>query len=688
MLKLKYLELFNFGIFKGKVVLDFSDKDIVGILAEYVSDKERSNRSGKTLITEAIRYNLTGLKRAKREIGMIHYGEDLMYTLGTYVDEDTDEEYVIKRGRDINDKGILEIDWIEKTTEAQKAINDIFGISKDDFDLTCFFKQSDIHGFMTLDTAKKTEHLMRWLDNTHWQEKEAKVKEDIKVLKDRLRDTSTTIKALTESLEVTENLDIELKLVSDNIELCSNNLKKKELEYEKVNNKFLNYKKSKSDLKDKIIRTEDNISEIDKTLNNQRRDIQEYNDLLKDYRVLCDKLKDSDGYEEKITLANTEVGNYKSSIGLLRSKLNNFKSNKSGHCPVLNESCDRVVFSKDDVFNIETEITTLSQKVHKINSDIENLTKFRAIDRNKSLLTQRLKDKKSNIDKSKEKTEGFSDRKDALLKELETLKKQESEDSEELKSQLSNLRNEIDSIKSELNRFNQRSGAISERIKKSKDAIEKLNELTNREDVIKSELEDLYYIAMMYGKNGIPADEIENAFQEIQENINYVLKELESDLTVSFSPDKELPKWEDVCFCGFNYPKGFRGSTCPECQTERVKKRKDEIALRIIENGVEKDFEMDSGGGMTIISFAVRIALTMLKRSKTKLNILFLDEVDSALDSHFASNITNSVTKVLTKKLGYSQIIMISHKKEIKNSIPHILKVMRYSTYSKASFVS
>ena len=120
----------------------------------------------------------------------------------------------------------------------------------------------------------------------------------------------------------------------------------------------------------------------------------------------------------------------------------------------------------------------------------------------------------------------------------------------------------------------------------------------------------------------------------------------------------------------------------------RMKQRKDEISLKIIENGVEADFDGDSGGGKTILSYAIRIALTMLKRrqNKTRLNMLFLDEVDSALDAHLAASVIDSITKTLTKKLGYDQILLVSHKEEIKNAVPHILKVTRHPEYSVAEF--
>jgi hypothetical protein len=214
---------------------------------------------------------------------------------------------------------------------------------------------------------------------------------------------------------------------------------------------------------------------------------------------------------------------------------------------------------------------------------------------------------------------------------------------------------------------------FTQKIETAKENLEKIQKLEDLNKKLRLRLENMLFVQRMFSKNGIPSAEIENAFQEVEDDINYNLKELQSGLTLMFSPDKELTKWEEICTCGFRFPKGYRKKDCEECGAERQKARKEELSLKILENGVESDFEGDSGGGKTIISFCVRIALTMLKRrqNKCKLNMLFLDEVDSALDSHLAGTITNSITKHLTRKLGYEQIIMVSHKKRFKRNTKH-----------------
>ena len=134
----------------------------------------------------------------------------------------------------------------------------------------------------------------------------------------------------------------------------------------------------------------------------------------------------------------------------------------------------------------------------------------------------------------------------------------------------------------------------------------------------------------MFSKYGIPSDEVDNSLGTIQDKVNMILKLSGLDLSMHFSPDKEIGGKEPVCICGHHFVKGHRGD-CPDCGMERQNKRKTEMNIKILENGKERKFKMDSGGGKTLIAFAVRIAINLIKREqgKMKLNMLFLDEVDA-----------------------------------------------------------
>lgn len=193
----------------------------------------------------------------------------------------------------------------------------------------------------------------------------------------------------------------------------------------------------------------------------------------------------------------------------------------------------------------------------------------------------------------------------------------------------------------------------------------------------------------MFGKNGIPSLEIENSFSEIEDEINYLLSEI-TDHAVIFKPDRELKTWEENCLsCGFKYPKNYKKNSCSECGETRRRKRKDELNLMILDNNNEIDFQMCSGGLKTLISLCVRTALTMLRKrqNKSNLNVLFLDEIDSALDPINKSHIVNLILNVIQKKLGFKQVFWISHDKNISRSVPHTLLIKGYKEHSTVGWI-
>jgi len=253
------------------------------------------------------------------------------------------------------------------------------------------------------------------------------------------------------------------------------------------------------------------------------------------------------------------------------------------------------------------------------------------------------------------------------------------------------IKNRIEGLQDEMREFSEWVGQLKAKLTvavKSKLRIEKLE----REVIhIQKEISRLRYLGFMFGKNGIPSQEIENAFDEIEDEINFVLERLGTRLQIEFKADRELQPWEDFCVqCGWQYPKGTRTRECDECGANRLKKRKDELQLRVLEDGEDQGFHMESGGGKTLVSLSVRLALIRLKQRQTnsKFPILFLDEPDAALDRKNKKAFIDLITKTLLKDFGFEQIFWISHDPEIQESIPHVLHVQRKGKESKTKWVA
>lgn len=681
LLTLKKLIIHNFMGYRDEE-LDFEDKDIVGIIAEYANDDKRSNRAGKTTIPEAICYNLVGLSRYKSDIKLIHHGQKEMFVECVYTNGERD--YTIKRGRDYKGKGILELDWIQKNSEVEEAIEDLFGINKKDFLLTSFFKQADINGFMDKKPDEKTTFLMQWLDNNHWKEKEDKVNEDKKELKDRLKLNENIKKALEASLEIDESLEsvkndlkLEVKELNKELDEYKIKLSDKEAKISDFDSKKSKLTKNLREIEEEI----DSLSEdIEKSLEHQKqvdKNKKEYSEKKKQLEALSE-YQSVDFYEKLLR-------EYLEKQSSIVAKIKSSEKNK-GVCPILNSSCSSISYTKEQIEQLKKELEDIDLKINLTSTDKFRASSKKQIEHDIEVIT--LKAKSFN-QKAKELPE-LEEKHSKKVKEKNVLKEEiSSMNIQSLISESNEIKSEMRLLKEKIKEKENKVFDMELRLAEALKAKTKIDTVIEENQKLQNELSLLNYCSFMFGKNGIPSAEIENAFQEVEDNINYILEKLAVGVSISFSPDKEIKALEPMCSCGFSFPKGFRGAKCPECDTPRQKQRREEINFRIIENGIESDFEGDSGGGKQVVSYAVRIALTMLKRSQRKcnLNMLFLDEVDSALDPFLAKQIISSVTNFLTKELGYQQIILVSHKEEIKNSVPYMLKVTKHENHSTASFV-
>jgi predicted Zn-ribbon and HTH transcriptional regulator len=166
----------------------------------------------------------------------------------------------------------------------------------------------------------------------------------------------------------------------------------------------------------------------------------------------------------------------------------------------------------------------------------------------------------------------------------------------------------------------------------------------------------------MFGKDGIPLIQIENAFEQLETEVNTILEALNADCRVAFSSFRELTTKEKECrVCGIEFAAGAK--VCDSCGVERRNRRKDELAVRLLYGSAERSFESDSGGGMTLVSLAVRPALARLieRRQQHPCKMLLLDEVLGNLDRYNRENVTTALFKLFVEIFGFEQVFVITH---------------------------
>jgi DNA repair exonuclease SbcCD ATPase subunit len=663
--------------------LDFSDKTIVGIRAEGIDDPERSNYIGKTTLMEAVYFCVTGRSRADKDIELIHDGEEVMEVITVWKDVNGNS-HKIRRGRDIKNNGVIEVGFADKGKDPQQAIDDLFGITADDLEQIFFFKQQEIHEFMNLTADRKKKLMMKWLKNDHWKDKETAVGEDVKAKKTLIYEKQLIVKNAEIAVGDEQNVMDMYSSAKTTLGMEATALVKLRGQIDEASGGMTRkqYDQHRA-AREKIQQRIDTISE---RVHAQEERIKRYEGIKLDpkydtvEKVLAEKKKYEDG---KLKLKESAL-NIKVESKELSFKLEDIKLNK-GMCPILKKSCD-LIKPEGTAEEIQTKLTANAKKIAEAEDKIAKCENtLAAIKKHEEALSTKAILKKQ-IDESIDYKEEVRE----LDKEFTEHGKKMEEYDPEAEERVLELKMEASQIEERIAQVERIIGGLEQKMKvvdANKDTLAKA-----RSEIIdlNTELGDLQYLAFMFGRNGIPSLEIENAFTEIENDVNYILDLINPDIRVTIRPEKELQAWEPNCpTCGFMFPKGYRKSECEQCDTPRMKKRKDELTFVVEDKGVERSFKMCSGGLKTVISLAVRVALSLLvkRQNKTNFSTIFLDEIDSALDATHKEQIKDLVVRVLVNQLGFAQVLWISHDKTISQSVPHTILVKGYKNHSELEWV-
>lgn len=678
-MRIQYVKIKNLGPFR-KVNLDLHDKDVIGVQARWKGNSRKSNQSGKSFLMEAIKWCLTGDSRAEKDIELIHHGEDAGEVIVCLTDGE--KSHVIRRGKTIKNESVLEVGSQEKSKEAQETINKLIGFLPNEFDMTAYFEQEEINSFMKLTPAKKKEYIMRWLENHYWETPYTNAKRDLDALTKTLQELKNNQAYLEdeyESMSHTIESDIEekekmLSKVKEELVKLEKKLKKLEKSLkndsiEDLEEKLEEAIKSKKMLERSLESYESTKAEIDENLKKIRK-----------IKLIKPKYEESELYEK---MANT-----RQKIQDLKNKLSSARE-LTGRCPLLGEDCDRVKTSPKKVKEWTDHKAKLEEQLEDDSDVIIDIKNYKDAKEKR----KRLQDKVETLNKQLEKFDLAGVK--SSIKELkgvisETEKKIEALQSNNSDKLITDYQDSIDEHKTELENIVSDISRLRAKQERRNKLQEEIKDISQKVRKLALKVDDLKYVVFTFSKNGIPSQEIENAFTEVQNEINFVLDQFGTSMEIIFSADRELNDWEKACVsCGFIFPKGYKKSDCQECGTPRAKKRKDELQLKVMKGGKEYGFYMESGGGKTILSLAIRVALTRLKLRKTgsEFKVLFMDEVDAPFDEENRDKFIQLVNNVLIKKLGFEQVLWVSHSKIISDAIPHTLLITKKGNYSEAEFV-
>lgn len=685
---LKELTLKDFGPFKDVQTIKFNASAVVFIKGIYTDNPDQSNRAGKTSFVEAILYLLFGQTRDK-EVKLIHNGASDMYVQGK-IDVDG-QEIFIKRGRTLENKPILEIEGIKGSKkDKEKELVSLIGLSYPDFIQTNYFQQGNLHTFMQVPPSEKKKLLISWFNLDKWTVYQDKAKVKATLYNAELQKLEASKKAneefLTQQVINHDEDQIKIEIAQKQIELKAS----KDLTYrlQAELDKTENPKEIAEQLLDLGVEISNYSNQISSTMASCNR-FESAKKVSLDNQAKVLDLKSTIKFPslevlEFLNAENTRLSLLKVNIGNLTLKLNETKTLQqslcsfSGVCPIDKKECDKGTRIPDYKLSVDKDledIKTQIDEMHKSYKDLQDKVNNISLDYNR---TKKAEDLIGTYSKESDPTSY-----DSVLQELNTTlslstsKKKELEANlfvltEKFKNYDQNKREEIKAqialqafsqsgLSHRIDELNNLLGKI-EQVKNSRISLtQKINDLSTEITTKKKEYYGWQYLVSILGKDGIPSILIENCLCYIEDFTNMLLESVSKGFSIEFSTTREVTTKETHCsICGSLFGADNKCNSCP--YGFKKNKVKDEIDLKIFNNGIERSFELDSGGGQVLISLSLRLALAKLLSNRSKkCEILVLDEIFGSLDAVNRDLVAKLVFNNVKDLLSIRQIYCISH---------------------------
>jgi exonuclease SbcC len=248
---------------------------------------------------------------------------------------------------------------------------------------------------------------------------------------------------------------------------------------------------------------------------------------------------------------------------------------------------------------------------------------------------------------------------------------------EDLRRQLSYTNDRLTRIKEEKEVAFKKLVGFSCRLEAISKAEQELSSLEDKLDSVEEERKQLSFISYMCSKNGIPSLIIAQELKRVENKCNFVLEKLTSNKRLIFDHRRELASYEKLCpFCG---NESWKNRHCMKCGRERPKKTADELNVRILDGGIERPFELESGGAKVLHSFAARLACSLFISNITgqQMNLIMLDETFAMLDLENRQKLLSLVVDRLDKEFGIKQQFIVSHLNDVTDSVNHLLHVRK-----------
>lgn len=618
---IRILRLRNWGCFRGEHELVLNE-NVYAIVASHSDNPDRSNWSGKSSLLESMRFVLYGTHRHRTEDAWITHGES-----DGFVELVTDGG-IIRRVRARGKR--TELDFNDsKQDRAQEAIESLLGMTELDFIATCYFEQRRMARFILEDPASRMKTVRTWTRIDKLEECYANVR-------DKLSRHRTELDALRSRCA---SIEEELELLRTNFDGDSEESVTSKIESLKVELGRYSDGAQQAREQERLAAMSDGLCAVVQQGKLLASEISAYGD---DTEVIAEADARKVKCEVEYLSASEEL-----------SRFTRSSRNFDGKCPVTYGTCP-----------VKDEVTAICRANSHARDALTARVETARIknDDAKSVLS-RLWVKRQNHEQNKVKLEGLRAKRDELVKLGVKTRPDVIEKSStywrSLEFEVSDKIRELEATRMLMQRY-QRESVLKEK---------EIQQLSDREKVICSEIIVAEAALQVFGKNGAQRRAAESILSEIESGANESIRECGIDLSTRLLWSKEGEGHARECErCGSPFPTSAKAKTCARCSAER--------GANLIHK-LDVELSNRSGAAEDIAGISIQLAASAwLRRTRSiQWSTAMIDEPVGQLDAANRKMLTSHLAAMLSGRYGYRQSFIVAHSPDVSYALPGRIEI-------------
>lgn len=632
-MRISRIRLMNWLRYSGSVEVAL-DASIYAVTGRFAHDDRRSNWSGKTSLLEAIRFALYGVHRAPREDDWITHGES-----EGCVEVEFGNGLMIRRSRQRGRATqfiMVHEDATASGDDAQKAVAEWTGLTREDFEATCWIGQKALARFILARPGERFDTVSGWVGLGPLQRCEERARLRLSEFTTSIASAEAIVAASERVLiDARTTLGLAASVPLDDVLLALN--ARVDQAHSRVEDAERIGAKARAGL---------DAAHARKRHDELLREQAEVNDSLRGAKEKFDALPPADAGEHGLMLAEARAA-MQTAGGEVKSKASLARGEFDGHCPVAGIACP----ARGDINRMAAE----NRVLHK-----QALEAYDTTCRAEAVL-RHAHDTAVRIERDRA---GLLGQRDTLRKRALALReatRQAPPDGPGLAEAEADVRASVE-VFEDAAREHATALAVFER---AQNAMLDRARMQDTVDKAKDECVVLRAALRVFGRQGAQQRIAEAALGEIEQGANALLRDAGIDLSVTMRWSREAASGLAVTCdaCGAPFPASQRVKRCERCGAERPPKTVEKLDV---------DLSDRSGAAEDLAGAALQLAASAwLRRERdVRWSVALIDEPFGALDEANRRAFAAHLVKMLRGRFGFEQSFIVAHSPDVLDAMP------------------